>query len=275
MSSEGQVEKTVDHSSLIDRIVAGEKSAEQELVNTYWRGLTFILNRRAQNPDLAADIAQDTFIVVIQKARTNSINNHDALAAYIRQTGVNLLIGHYRKEKRRDTSTVEDIDIHAPADGMDISRALHSEKVLAIVQQVMEELKVERDRELLRSYFVYDKSKQQICHDLELSAEHFDRVLFRARQRLKQLIEHKLSNKNNTNGSAATLLGIGLLLLSISNPPANKNNLYVFVFQVRDIAKPTHLITETPKTSSRSLFAFKIPESEWVGKPLTPKSRCA
>lgn len=261
--------------SIVARISSGDKLAEQELVSTYYRGLIFILNRQTQNPTLSEDLAQDTFILVIQKARDNAITNPAALSAFIRQIGINLLIGHKRKETRRDTHGVDNIEIHAPTVNMDISRVLHSEKVFALVQQVMEELKVERDRELLRSYFVYDKNKLQICQELDLSPEHFDRVLFRARQRLKHLVEHKLPNISTTNGSATTLLSIGIFVLSISNPFLDKNSPNLFVFLVGDFGNSTHLIFETPKTSSRSSSEFEIPENRWVGKQSTPKSRCA
>lgn len=255
--------------SIVARISSGDKLAEQELVNTYYRGLIFILNRQTQNQALSEDLAQDTFILVIQKARNNDINNPAALSAFIRQIGINLLIGHKRKETRRDTHGVDDIEIHAPTDNMEISRALHAGKLLQITTQLLDELKTPRDKEILQSYFIYDKNKQQICQDLNLSAEHFDRVLFRARQRLKQLIQHKLGDPNNQSAKTTSLLSVGILLGVFTQQPNDLTKSDLFTNQLRDNSAKQHLPIETPKTSSRY-----IPQITQAGMQLTSKPRC-
>lgn len=256
--------------SIVTRISSGDKLAEQELVSAYYRGLIFILNRQTQNQTLSEDLAQDTFIVVIQKARNNAINNPAALSAFIRQTGINLLIAHKRKETRRDTHSEEDIEIHAPSDNMEISRALHSDKLLAITSQLLNELKTPRDKEILRSYFVYEKNKQQICQDLDLSAVHFDRVLFRARQRLKQLIQHKLNGAASEHQNMSTLLSVGILLGVFTQQPQPSTSQNFLANQVRENTFDHHLSIETPITSSRY-----IPANTQVGMQLTSKPRCA
>lgn len=255
--------------SIVTRISMGDKLAEQELVNTYYRGLVFILNRQTQNQTLSEDLAQDTFIVVIQKARDNAITNPTALSAYIRQIGINLLIGHKRKETRRDTHGVDDIEIHAPTDNMEISRALHSDKLLQITTQLLNELKTPRDKEILQSYFIYDKNKQQICQDLDLSTEHFDRVLFRARHRLKQLIQHKLGDQNDKPGKTSTLLSIGVLLGVFTQQPNDLAKQNLFTNQMRDYPTQQHLSIETPTKSSRY-----IPLNTKKGMQLTSNPRC-
>lgn len=255
--------------SIVSRISLGDKLAEQELVSTYYRGLTFILNKQTQNQALSQDLAQDTFIVVIQKARDNAITNPAALSAFIRQIGINLLIGYKRKETRRNTHGVDNIEIHAPTDNMEISQALHSDKLLQITTQLLNELKTPRDKEILQSYFIYDKNKQQICQDLDLSAEHFDRVLFRARQRLKQLIQHKLGDPQNKSANVSTLLSIGILLGVFTQQPNNLLNENIFINPLRDNSVEQHLPIETPTTSSRY-----IPQMTQTGMPLTSNPRC-
>ena len=55
---------------------------------------------------------------------------------------------------------------------------------------LLNELNVERDRELLTRYFVYDQEKDLICRELNLDSLHFNRVLFRAKGRFRSLIEN-------------------------------------------------------------------------------------
>ena len=185
----------VDASSpgaLIVRIGSGDLSAETELVDKYWKSLYFILNRRCNDSQLASDISQDTFIIVINKARNGEINTPDAIAGFIRQTGVNLLIAHFRKEARRATDVHGEVSFDIPDDKTNLERAVESRDSLKLVQQLIGEMKVERDRDVLISYYGKEEEKNSICSRLELTPAHFDRVLFRARSRLKQLIDFKM-----------------------------------------------------------------------------------
>lgn len=240
---------TSDHQAehMLKRIAAGDRIAEQLLVDTYYRGLFFILHRQTRNATLAEDLTQDTFIIVLQKARENAIQNPAALAAFIRQTGINLFIAYLRKEKRRDTHVAEDIEIHSPVDGYDLSRGLHSNQLMQLTSDMINELSVHRDREILRSYFVYEQSKSQICEQLALSPEHFDRVLFRARQRLRQLLENHITRTDDGKTlSVSNLLGVAMVCgLSLAHNPMDK-----FIgntpADVRETSAAEHLSDNSP-----------------------------
>lgn len=177
---------------LVVRIGAGDTSAETELVNKYWKSLYYILNRRCNDNQLASDIAQDAFIVVINKARNGEINSPNAIAGFIRQVGVNLLLAHFRKEARRATDNHGEVSFDIPDDKSNLERAVESRDTLKLVQQLIGELKVDRDRDLLVSYYANEEEKSSICQRLDLTPAHFDRVLYRARARLKQLIDFKM-----------------------------------------------------------------------------------
>lgn len=195
MESEA-VKKVSDSNDLVSRIGAGDLAAEEELVAQYWKGLYFILKRRCADPQLAADLAQDTFIIVITKARSGEINKPDAVAGFIRQTGVNLMIAHFRKEKRRATEAHGEVNFEVPDQKTNIARAVESNQTLELVSQLMGELKISRDQDILHSFYIKEEDKTSICKRLDLTAEHFDRVLFRARARLKQLIDFKFGGEN-------------------------------------------------------------------------------
>lgn len=247
---------------LLARIAEGDKKAETMLVNHYYRGLLFVINRQANNYSLAEDIVQETFVVVLQKARANGIHNPAGLKSFIRQTGVNLLIGHFRKETRRDTHQVDDIDIHPPSNELEISQAMHSSNALEMTRQIIEELKVERDKEILRDFFIYEKSKEQICKEMGLKTEHFDRVLFRARQRLKQIILLKLESHSLRDSN---LLSITIFISVLSFIYQNEK---IIEISVRDKASVEHLLYETPNISSRY-----TPEYKALGTTSTSSTR--
>jgi hypothetical protein len=75
---------------------------------------------------------------------------------------------------------------------------------------MLEQMPVARDREVLIRFYLDDEDREQICRELQLSEEHFNRVIFRARNRFRELIEHRGFRKADLLAIAA----IGLCLSS-------------------------------------------------------------
>jgi RNA polymerase sigma-70 factor (ECF subfamily) len=61
------------------------------------------------------------------------------------------------------------------------------------VRRLIRELPTDRDRQLLLRYYVSEEEKESLCADLGLDSLHFNRVLFRARQRFKEILERSRS----------------------------------------------------------------------------------
>lgn len=222
--------------NLVNRIIGGDALAENLLVRRYWKSLIYLVNRRTNDPDLTQDIAQDTFLVVINKVRNGQLENPNAIGAFIRNIGLNLVIAHYRKETRRKTESDENIDIQFPDKTPSIQQTFGDKKLLNMVTQVMGEMPNQRDKDLMYRFFVYGQTKMQICNEFDLTPAHFDRVLHRARARLKQLILLK-TNANGDTVAISSLLSIAFLIgLSQSS-----NDGDYFNEPVRDIQNTAHL----------------------------------
>ena len=173
--------------SLVGRIESGESSAETELVERYGNGVRLILLKRTGNSHLAKDLSQDTFVVALRRLRAGELKNPGSLAAFIRQTAINISIEHFRKEKRYVHQPDEIISLHVShRDHKD--KMLDSESSRQLLEGALERLSVPRDREVLRRFYLLDEDKDRICSDLDLSKTHFDRVLYRARKRMRSLI---------------------------------------------------------------------------------------
>jgi RNA polymerase sigma-70 factor (ECF subfamily) len=61
----------------------------------------------------------------------------------------------------------------------------------AAVRALLKELKSTRDRLLLIRYYLQDEDKATLCRDLGLSESTFNLVLFRARNRLLELLQKR------------------------------------------------------------------------------------
>ncbi|WP_281559790.1 sigma-70 family RNA polymerase sigma factor [Thalassomonas sp. RHCl1] len=172
--------------SLVARILNGEAAAETEMVQRYNRGLVFMLNHRARNHALAEDLAQETWRIVIEKVRGGDLKDPSKLAAFIVQTGKNQLLMIYRGSHHKKTTTeVDTAQSLDPASQPQL--IIERYNTALIVRKLVDEMKTPRDRELILRFYIKEEEKQQICQDLGLNELHFNRVLFRARQRFKQL----------------------------------------------------------------------------------------
>jgi RNA polymerase sigma-70 factor, ECF subfamily len=86
---------------LVQRIAAGDADAEEDLVARYRRGLLYLLSRLGAPPDLADDLQQETFRIVIERLRSGGLTDPAGLAPFLRGTARNLLIAERRKTARR------------------------------------------------------------------------------------------------------------------------------------------------------------------------------
>jgi len=174
---------------LVHNIASGNQAAETELVRRYSAKIEFILRRRCRDFSMASDLRQETFIVVLQRLRERGIDDPDRLAAFIYQTAVNLAIGEARTYHRRNThpdwELVANVADQQPLLGDQIEQEQRGE----MIRKTLGQLRQPRDRQILRRFYLTEEPKQSICAALDVSAEHFDRVLFRARARFRKLLE--------------------------------------------------------------------------------------
>jgi RNA polymerase sigma-70 factor (ECF subfamily) len=180
---------------LVKRIGEGDRGAEEDLVRRYQRGLVYLVNRRTRDPQLALDIAQDTFLIAIEKLRHGPIEQVDRLAAFLRGTALNLVSAGNRKSTRRATTADSDaVDAAADHAGGPFDH-VSTEQVQRIVRKLLDELPVQRDREILVKTYLEDQDKSSICTALGVDSAHYNRVLFRAKQRFKELLTSAASHR--------------------------------------------------------------------------------
>jgi RNA polymerase sigma-70 factor (ECF subfamily) len=174
---------------LCARIRRGSREAEAEMVRRYGAGLLYLLKRRTRDAELAADLRQDTLRVAIEKLRSSTLEEPARLAAYLRGVALNLLIAQRRKDVRRATTADSDaVEVAADERGGPFDN-VSQEQVRRAVGALLGELGAPRDRELLTRLYVRDEDKDTICAALGVDSVHFNRVLFRAKQRFRELLQ--------------------------------------------------------------------------------------
>ncbi|MEM7283772.1 MAG: sigma-70 family RNA polymerase sigma factor, partial [Pseudomonadota bacterium] len=175
--------------SLVKSIGEGDRGAENLFVQRYRDGLLFFLARQCGDASLAEDLAHDTLETVLAKLRKEGIEKPERLSSYILSTAKFLLVGHFRKSTRRNTEA--DLERIGQQTSSEPSQedVLNKERVAELVKDVLNDLPNSRDRELLIRFYLDDEDKETICTSMELSSLHFNRVIHRARNRMKTALK--------------------------------------------------------------------------------------
>ena len=179
----------------VKRIGQGDRRAEEEFVRRYQRGLIYLLRRRTGDAQLALDLAQDTFRIAIEKLRRSPIDQVDRVAGFLRGTALNLISAEVRKNTRRATTADSDVVDTIADDVAGPFENVSSEQVQRIVRKLLDELPVARDREILVRTYLEDRDKDLICEALGVDSAHYNRVLFRAKQRFRDLLTSAASQR--------------------------------------------------------------------------------
>ena len=169
------------YEELVNLVQSGNAQAEIAMVTRFAPGLKAMLSRKCA-PDIAEDVFQETWRVAIEKVRNGDLRQPDRLPAFIHQIARNQVVMYYRKNS--DTQEApDDNDIIAPAPNPE--QALETRRIQEYVRGLIEQLETPRDREILKRYYLREEDKEQICADLDLSSQHFNRVVYRAKMRMR------------------------------------------------------------------------------------------
>jgi RNA polymerase sigma-70 factor (ECF subfamily) len=175
--------------NLADRIRAGDKAAEAEFVRQYERGVRVMVRRhtRPREP-MVDDFVQDVLYQVLQKLRAGELHDPAALPAYLRATIVYTTTAEYRKRASHGEPVASEL-LDGIASAADPAEQVRAEQLAAQVRTLLAELPVARDRALLIAFYIEERSKDEVCAELGIPPDHFRRVVFRARERLRELFE--------------------------------------------------------------------------------------
>ena len=174
---------------LVTRVRDGDRAAETEMVERYSRGLRYLLRRKTRDTNLTEDFLQETWAIALVKIRDNGLDNPGRLAGYLCGIANNLALSEKRRVNRQRTAVNSEIVALIPDESSNPYRHASRAEVCNQVRDLLNDLNTERDREILKRFYVREEDKESICKRLDIDGVHFNRVLYRARQRLKSIIE--------------------------------------------------------------------------------------
>lgn len=173
------------------RALVADPAAHLSEVYRDYSGLLALILRRARDPELAADILQDAAVTTLEKLRRDEIAQPENVGGYLYRVAIN----HLRNLRRMHPTAqcmvdVPEEELAVPQDDPEwdnVGRLQWAQEA----RRLLQEMPAARDREVLARFYLHDEPKEAICQDLRLTGEHFNRVIFRARNRLRELLERR------------------------------------------------------------------------------------
>jgi RNA polymerase sigma-70 factor (ECF subfamily) len=202
----------------IERIVAaalnGDRHAESRMLIALRPGVLAVLRFGAFHRWIDADdLTQETLQIVVERVRARTIDDPRKVFAFAAATARNLALNQARKMLRQqtvvDSELVDELAQNLEMEQSDISDS-DDRHLAQAVMTLLDELPTQRDRMVLVRFYLDGIDKQQLCREFGLSPKHFDRVLMRARTRLRSIIERRAPHLALFPRISAILLPIAL-----------------------------------------------------------------
>ncbi|HSN71592.1 MAG TPA: sigma-70 family RNA polymerase sigma factor [Steroidobacteraceae bacterium] len=181
-----------------------ESSLPEQELERIRPGVLAILRASVQDRSHAEDLCAEAIRITLERLRKEPLDDPTKLDAFVAQVARNLAIAQKRKAARQRTVTGEQESVESHVDpDTDVVAEAHQRSRAAAIRQVLNELPTPRDRILLVRFYLDEEDRETICRELGLTPEHFNRVIFRARERFRALLERRYESRD--------LLSIGLL----------------------------------------------------------------
>lgn len=174
---------------IAEGIRAIREDARRELIERYSPGLLYLLKRRVGDEETARDLLHDTFCIALRKLSETNLENPERLAGYLRGIALRVAFSALRHRNREPISADPDV-VNAIEDLEPRPfQRLSGDQTKLAVDKLLDSMPVARDRDLLIRLYVHDQDKREICEALGLDSLHFNRVLYRAKERLRKILE--------------------------------------------------------------------------------------
>lgn len=158
-------------SVLIQHYIQGDERALEALILRHQSKVFGFIYSKVADRDLTNDIFQDTFIKVVHTLKMNRYNEEGKFLPWVMRISHNLIIDHFRKEKRmmmqRDQDEYSVFDF-IKDDSPNIEKWLISQQIRDSMQILIEELPNDQ-KEVLLMRIYQDMSFKEIAEQTNVS----------------------------------------------------------------------------------------------------------
>ena len=192
---------------------ATESSPGQPALLLNMAGLRAQLARVTGSAELASDLLQDALVTALQKLKAGEISDAAHLDGYVYRVALNHLRNHRRKDRVHNDSWKVSEETGAIETAV-TTESLEADEWAQLARRLLEEVRPVRERELLVRFYLKEESKEALCREFGLTEPHFNRVIYRARDRFRGLLQRRGLSKSDLLSIVALL---SLLILRVSS----------------------------------------------------------
>jgi RNA polymerase sigma factor (sigma-70 family) len=195
--------RTAELADISSAVTANSAPTEQDLLGCA-PGLKLVLLRMTRNLDTAAELLQDVMIKGILAVRAGRIDSLERLPAYMHEVAKNAALSLARRAPMTLAAELPEgnywsNDVPTPLDCYESAELRH------FALQVLQELPTERDRNIIQGFYMHGHSKIELMAAFAINKDQFDKVISRARQRMRELMDAKLSATKSTTMASKAL----------------------------------------------------------------------
>jgi RNA polymerase sigma-70 factor, ECF subfamily len=171
--------------SYLERLRRGDEATERHFVSYFSELISLKLRSRLQSPQAIQDVSQETFARVFTLLRKDGgVRDGERVGSLVNSICNHVLFEHYRSSRRAEP--LEDAVSSNLLDTQpDALRQAISQEARATVTEVLDSLG-ERDRRVLRSLFVEERDKDDICKDLGIDRQYMRVLVYRAKKAFRE-----------------------------------------------------------------------------------------
>ncbi|HVP63342.1 MAG TPA: sigma-70 family RNA polymerase sigma factor [candidate division Zixibacteria bacterium] len=177
---------------LVTGIAKGDLRAELAFVERFSPRLRLILQARTHDPDIAADLTQETLLEALCALRDGRLRDPQKLASFVLGIARNILNSHFRNQQRSPRMTELE---EAPAIASLIEETLERKQYLRIAAKALATLD-KTDNEILRLTLVEDLKPGAIAERLSLTSEVVRQRKSRATKRILEFIRQSSQKRD-------------------------------------------------------------------------------
>lgn len=150
----------------VERVLAGDATAEHELVEHFRRRVFVMMLARVGQRDAAEELTQDTLLAVVAGVRKGQLRTASSLGAFVHGVARNLANNHIRQRSAEPAFTEVHDDLHVAAPAIDFD----DEERMRLVRREISRLEP-IDRTILMRTLVEGAKPGVIAEDLGVSSE--------------------------------------------------------------------------------------------------------
>lgn len=183
----GMLGRTFTREDLL-RLASGDSDLEREFVHYFGDLLRIRLESRFRDNAWIEDIRQETLFRVLKTIKTapETIAQPEKIGYYVNSVCRNVVLERFRSEGRYTGGSDAGI-LDRPDPSMDLEANIITAERRELVRRLLEEMPG-RDRAILTEVFLQEEDKDDICTRHSVDRGYLRVLLFRARQRFRDLL---------------------------------------------------------------------------------------